>query len=788
MAHTSLASDLLYRTSGLKKLSVSSTKHLSPLDEIVGQARAKQAVEFAMSIQDKGYNIYAVGQNGLGKRTMIMRYLEHHWLPENEIYDWCYVSNFQDSRQPLVLKLPAGMGKKLKKDIETLMVNLCKAMPVAFDSEMYHSRSDVIENLFKEQQEEALQALGAEAESHHLRLSVTTAGDYQFMAMNGEKPHSEESFDALSDKKKAKFDKAISKLKKSLRLFIRDISTWESDYIEKQLKLDNDVASGVIKNKMAALKQNYRDIPEVKNHLECLQADILEHIDIFLEEDEDQTALAFASLDKKLPRRYQINVLVNQGDKHPIVVEDSPTYHNIFGYVENTTFKGTVFTDFSMIRPGSIHKANGGVLLIDAAKLLERPYVWDGLKRALSAQTINVSSLEREVSLSGSISLEPESIPLNLKIILFGDYHTYSLLQQYDPDFNELFRITADFEDEIARNDDTELKYAEFVSSICHDNELLHCNKDAIARVIEHSSREAGDQNKLSLHASDIANLLREANFQAKSLQSTLIRASHVEKALASIELRVSRLRDQVMEGFTNNTTLIETKGKAIGQVNALSVISTQQFAFGTPNRITATTAFGEGGVLDIERSVHLGGNIHSKGVMILTAYLSSILGKTAKIPLTTHIAFEQSYSGVDGDSASMAEFCAIISSMSGAPLRQELAITGSMNQFGEAQPIGGVNEKIEGFFDVCTIKGPTSAQGVIIPRSNIHNLMLRKDIIHAVEKGKFHIYAIDHVSDALELLTGLPAGKLDSKHKFKTGTLYHKAYEKLNKLREKDK
>lgn len=788
MAHTSLTSDLLYRTSPLKKLSVTSTKHLSPLDEIVGQERAKQAVEFAMSIKDKGYNIYAVGQNGLGKRTMVMRYLNHHWNPNDEIYDWCYISNFAESRQPKVLRLPAGLGQTYRKDIENLMLHLCKTMPVAFDSEIYHSRSDAIEGVFKDQQESGLEQLGAEAEKHNLRLSVTTAGDYQFIAMNGDEPHTEETFDALSDKERAQFDKVITKLKTSLRKFVKEITDLEAEYIEKQLKLDTEIAAGVVKKKITALKKQYQDIAEVKEHLDALQEDILEHIDIFLEVDEDQTALAFASLDKKLPRRYQINVLVNQKETKPIIIEDSPTYHNIFGYVENTTFKGTVFTDFSMIRAGSIHKANGGVLLIDATKVLERPYVWDGLKRALSSQSINVSSLEREISLSGSISLEPESIPLNVKIILFGDYHTYNLLQQYDPDFNELFRITADFEDEMPRDDDSELKYAEFISSICHDNQLFHCDKSAIRRVIEHSSRQAGDQNKLSLHASDIANLLREANFQAKSQQSNLIRASHVEKALASIDLRVSRLRDQVMEGFTNNTTLIETKGRVIGQVNALSVISTHNFSFGSPNRITATTAYGDGGVLDIERSVELGGSIHSKGMMILTAYLSSLLGKTAKIPLTTHVAFEQSYSGVDGDSASMAEFCAIISSMSGVPLRQDLAITGSMNQFGEAQPIGGVNEKIEGFFDVCTIKGPKSSQGVIIPRSNIHHLMLRKDIIHAVEKGKFHIYAIDHVSDAIELFTGIEAGKLDSKGYFKSGTVYHKAHSKLSHLRKNER
>ncbi|MBE1275082.1 Lon protease family protein [Enterovibrio baiacu] len=786
MTQTSLTSDRLYRTSQLNKLDVSSTKHLEPLDEIVGQDRARQAVEFAMSIKEKGYNIYAVGQNGLGKRTMMMRYLKRHWEYSHPIFDWCYVANFQDSRCPTVLQVPAGRGITLKKDIEKLMGKLGKALPLAFDNEMYFTRADVLKGQLTEQQEGALQTLTNDAKAQSVSLSITTAGDYQFIALNGEEPHTEETFDALSDDEQAHFDKVIRELEIQLRGLVRKLTEWEEQYAEQQQKLDEEIAIEVVARLIKPLIDTYQDLSQVKKYLKGMQADILENLDIFLEESEDQAALAYAALDKKLPRRYQVNVLVAQEeDVPPVIVEDSPTYHNIFGYVENATYKGTVFTDFSLIRAGSIHRANGGVLLIDAVKVLERPYVWDGLKRALSSRKVSLSSLEREVTLSGTISLEPEPIPLDVKIVLFGDYKTYQLLQHYDAEFSELFRVTADFEDDMPRNDDSEMKYAKFISSICHDNSLLHCDQGAIGRIIEHSSRQSGDQDKLSLHSADIANLLRESNYQARVSNANIIRASHVEKALASRDMRVSRLRDHVMEGFTNGTTLLQTKGTSVGQINALSVLATQDYAFGAPNRITATTSFGDGGVLDIERSVKLGGNIHSKGVMILTAYLSSLLGKKAKIPLTTTLTFEQSYGGVDGDSASMAEFCTVISAISGIPLRQDLAITGSMNQFGETQPIGGVNEKIEGFFDACTIKGPKSTQGVIIPASNVHNLMLRKDVIHAVEKGQFHIYAISHVSEALELFTGMPAGKLDAKGKFKSGTVLHKAYECIAALRD---
>lgn len=789
MALQRLTRDNLYRTSSLNKLHATSTKHIKPLDEIVGQERARQAVEFAMSIREKGYNIYAIGQSGLGKRTMVMRYLKNHWKYDHPLFDCCYVANFQDARTPAVLSLPAGKGESLKKDIEKFVVKLSKSLKLAFDNEMYYSRAEVLTTRLNEQQEQALKKLTDEAKSHKISLTISSSGEYQFIALNGEEVHTEESFSKLSSKKQAHFEKIIRNLEVKLRNLSRKLTQWEEIYSEKQQKLDEEIALEVIEYLISPLFEQYQALPEVKKYLHAMQDDILDNLDIFLDENEEQTGLAYAALDKKLPRRYQVNVLVSQvPDTPPIVIEDNPTYHNIFGYVESATYKGTVFTDFSLIRPGSIHRANGGVLLIDAIKVLERPYVWDGLKRALSSQNVGVNSVEREMTLSGSPSVEPDPIPLDLKIILFGDEQTYALLQQFDPEFSELFRVTADFEDEMPRNDDTELNYAKFISSICHENQLYHCDKNAIARIIEHSSRQANDQNKLSLHSADTANLLRESHYQAKINNANMIRASHVEKALASRDMRVSRLRDHVLESFTNGTTLLHTDGKTVGQVNALSVLSTNDFSFGSPNRITASTSFGDEGVLDIERSVKLGGNIHSKGVMILSAYLSSILGKTSKIPLTTHLTFEQSYGGINGDSASMAEFCAVISAISEVPLRQDIAITGSMNQFGQSQPIGGVNEKIEGFFDVCTIKGPKSTQGVIIPQSNVHHLMLRKDVIHAIENETFHIYAIDHVNDAIELLSGMPAGCANKKGEFKSDTVLYKADKKINTLRLKVK
>ncbi|MGF1688611.1 AAA family ATPase [Photobacterium japonica] len=789
MTIQSLSGDKLYRTASLHGLpeDCKSTKNLTPLDEIVGQERAQQAVEFAMSIKEKGYNIYAIGRNGLGKRTMVLRYLNRH-DPNgngNTLYDWCYVANFEEPRKPKILKLPAGRGHAFRKDIEKLMTRLVKAFPLAFDNEMYYSRSEKLKNQLTQKQENALVTLTKEALERSVSLSVTPTGEYQLVALNGEEAHTEDTFAALPEKEQKALEDTINDLERQLRGIVRQLTELEEEFSDKIQKLNEEIANDVVSHFFKVLVLAYKDLPEVKAYLKAMQTDILDNLDIFLEESEEQVALAYAALDKKMPRRYQINLLVSQPDhKFPIVVEESPNYHSIFGYVENATFKGTVFTDFSLIRAGSLHRANGGVLLMDAVKVLERPYVWDGLKRALRARKLSVSSLEKEVTLSGTISLDPEPIPLNVKIILFGDYQTYQLLQHYDPEFSELFRVTADFEDEMVRTDEAEVQYAQFISSIVNDNGMLHCDRKAIARIIEYSSRQADDQNKLSLHSADIANLLRETNYMAKSSNATMIRANHVDQALQSQEKRVSRLRDHVMQTFVNGTTLIDTHGEVVGQINALSVISTSSHQFGAPNRITATTAYGNGEVFDIERSVDLGGRIHSKGVMILSAYLASLFGKTRRIPLTTHLTFEQSYGGVDGDSASMAELCAIVSAFSLVPLRQDVAITGSMNQFGEAQPIGGVNEKIEGFFDVCAIKGRTAQQGVIIPHSNVHNLMLRKDIVDSVEKGEFHIWAISHVSEAIEILTRQPAGILTAEGTYPFDSVLGQAQLKLNALR----
>ncbi|MGL6053816.1 MAG: AAA family ATPase, partial [Vibrio metschnikovii] len=480
MAIQNLSVEQLYHVATLDNLPCKSTKELAPIDEIVGQERAQKAVEFAMSIKEKGYNIYAIGRNGLGKRTMILRYLNRHQPENNALFDWCYVANFDDIRTPRVLKLPSGVGQKFRQDIEKLMTKLVNAIPLAFDNELYFSRADRLKNQLAQKQEQELAAITLRAKERDISLSITNQGEYQFVAMNGEEMHTEETFDALSKKEQEHFAQTIDELEVSLRNMVRQLTEWEEAYSEKIKKLNDDVTLDVISHFIKQLKIDYSKYPEIKSYLTELQKDIVENVEIFLDETGEQGELATAALDKKLPRRYKVNVLVCRASQEfPVVVEENPNYHSLFGYIETATYKGTVFTDFSLIRAGSLHKANGGVLLMDAVKVLEQPYVWDGLKRALRSRQLSFTSLEKEVTLTGTVSLDPEPIPLDVKIILFGDYRTYELLTHYDPEFSELFRVTADFEDEMKRTPESELHYARFISSIVHDNNMLHCDRKA---------------------------------------------------------------------------------------------------------------------------------------------------------------------------------------------------------------------------------------------------------------------------------------------------------------------
>ncbi|TBW59576.1 ATP-binding protein [Marinobacter halodurans] len=785
----SLPLNQLYRHCDTRNFSFKTTRQLEPLEEIVGQNRAQEAVRFALAMPHGGYNVYAVGRNGLGKRTMMLRYLEHHANREYQSHDWCYVANFDDPRSPRVLRLPAGEGQELKQDMDRLMLRLTKLIPQTFEGDSFLERAEKLKNDFGNLQEQELDKVARQAKRKKVSLSVSTPGGYRLIAMNGDEPHTQESFAALTEVQRQAFEDAINKLEKKLRAALRKVADLEQEYADKQQALNEETLESITGHQLDELVAKYKALPEIVDYLESVRKDLADNLDIFLEDSEEQAAMAYASLDRKMPRRYQINLMVHHKErKVPVIVEDNPTYHSLFGYVENVTFKGTVFTDFSLIRPGSLHKANGGYLLMDAIKVLEQPFVWDGLKRALRSKSLQINSLERELTLSGTISLEPEAIPLNVKIVLFGDRETWMLLQEYDPEFSELFRIAADFENEMHRTPESEQQYTKFIASVVVDKKLLHCDRKAVARVIEYSSRIADHQERLSLHAADIANLLRESDFWARDAGARMIQATHVEQALASARYRSSRIRDQYFDSIRDGTTLVSTEGHRVGQVNALSVLSAGGFEFGMPNRITATCYYGDGDIIDIERDVKLGGNLHSKGVMILTSWLASRFAVTDPMSLSASLTFEQNYGEVDGDSASVAELCALVSALSGIPIRQDLAITGSLNQFGEVQPIGGANEKIEGFFETCRIKGLSGSQGVILPATNVQNLMLDSDILQAVRQGKFAVYAVETAEEAIALLLGKTAGKANAKGRYPANTVFGAIQKRLDTMREHER
>lgn len=780
-----LAPSRLYKACVLKDLNFTSTLSLEPLNEIVGQDRAREAVRFALAMPHGGYNLYAVGRNGLGKRTMMLRYLKAHTESNRQVSDWCYVANYQEPRNPRVLQLPPGLAATLKQDMDHLAGRLVKVIPQAFDNDTYEERAATLKQDYGRRQEKALDKVAAAAKAESIDLSMSTPGGYRLTAMEEGKAHTADSFEALPESQREAFETAIERLEKQLRKTLRRIADWEQTHAEKQQQLSEETVSGVTAHLIQAMAEQYRAHPAVVEHLQAMEKDIVENLDIFLEDNEDQAAFAYASLDRKIPRRYQVNVLVSREDASvPVVVEDNPTYHNLFGYVENVTYKGTVFTDFSLIRPGSLHRANGGYLMMDADKVLEQHYLWDALKRAMRGRDIRINSLERELTLSGTISLEPGPIPLDVKIILFGDRQTWLLLQEYDPEFAELFRVTADFENEMDRTPQSQQLYAKFIASLCQEKQLLPCERKAVARVIEFSARLAEHQDRLSLHAADINNLLRESDYWARESQSKRIEAEHINRALSSAEYRSSRIRDELYRGFSDGSLLLSVQGLAPGQVNGLSVLATGGFEFGLPNRISATCQYGDGEVVHIERDVKLSGSIHSKGVMILSAWLASRFAQRSLIPVTTTLTFEQSYAEIDGDSASLAELCALISALSDRPARQDLAVTGSVNQFGQVQPVGGINEKVEGFFDACQRLGACDTQGVILPASNVQNLMLDQRVVDAAKAGKLHLYPVSTVEEAVTLLLGMPAGEMNGKGQYPASTVYRLVTDYLEELR----
>jgi lon-related putative ATP-dependent protease len=769
------------------------TEELEELSHIIGQERAVAAVRFGIGIQRKGYNLFALGPSGTGKRTTITHFLESRAAKSPVPWDWCYVENFEDSHKPKALRLPPGQGIELRKDMEQLLEELGRAIPAAFESEDYQTRRQESQEEFQEKQEAALNQIQKRAEERGIALIRTPVG-LAFAPVEEGEVVSPDEFKKLPEEKQEQFKQDIAELQEDLQETMRQARQWERQAMAKVKELDRNVAMFAAGHRLEELQDKYADLEHVVAYLEAVKDDVVDNVDDFRRTGDDERdsilGIPLQRVREAKFRRYQVNVLADHSESQgaPVIYEEHPTYNNLIGRIEHLAQMGALVTDFNLIKPGALHRANGGYLLVDARELLMQPYAWEGLKRVLRSQEVRIESLSQALSLVSTVSLEPEPIPLEVKVVLIGERLLYYLLDHYDPDFGELVKVEADFNAEMPRSPENDQLYARLIATMAHRDELRPLDRGAVARILERSSRLSQDSRKLSTHLLSVADLLHEADHWAGQSGNGVVTVKDVQKAIDQQIERADRLRERVLERIERGTILLDTEGERIGQVNGLSVIALGNFAFGRPSRITARTRLGKGSVLDIEREVDLGGPIHSKGVLILSGYLGSRYAPEYPLSLSASLVFEQSYGGVEGDSASLAELCALLSALAGAPIRQSLAVTGSVNQHGDVQPIGGVNEKIEGFFDACKAKGLTGDQGVLIPAANTEQLMVRQDVVEAAERGEFSVYPVANVDEAIELLTGLPAGRRDEQGAFPEGSINERVESRLIELAERQR
>lgn len=758
------------------------TEQLEDLSEFVGQTRALDAVRFGITIRREGYNLYVLGPPGVGKRTIVQSFLEKKSADEPTPDDWCYVNNFDDPHQPRALQLPAGRGPKLVQDLEILFEDLHTSIPAALEMEEHRNRLQEVEAEVKERQSQAFQSLAEKSAERGIQLIRTPAGFALAPMCEGE-VLTPEQYEKLSAEQRDDIQAAVDELQTELRALVEKIPQWRNEIRRKTKELNQQATRLVVGQALAQVRKWYTDLPEVLKFFDALEASVIQRADEFRKQDEESAGpLDLTAKRRNLADAYSANLIVEHGQTRgaPVVYLEHPSYVNLMGRVEHETQMGTLVTDFTLIKSGALHRANGGYLVIEAVRLLQQPFAWEALKRALYSQHIKIESLGENLGLISTVSLEPEPIPLDVKVVLLGDRMLYYLLYQYDRDFGELFKVAADFEEQMERSPENCRLYARLIATLVRREKHRHFDRTAVARVLEHSARVASDSERLTTHMRTVADLLREADYWAEQEGCDQVSVRHVQQTIGKQVYRAERLRHHVQEEIQRGTLLIDTSGQQVGQVNGLSVIDLGNFAFGRPARITATARLGKGEVVDIEREVELGGAIHSKGVLILSSFLASRYAQRHPLSVSASLVFEQSYGMVEGDSASVAELCGLLSALADVPIKQSLAVTGSVNQHGQVQPIGGVNEKIEGFFDVCRVRGLTGDQGVLIPASNVKHLMLREDVVAAAADGKFHVWPIETVDQALTLLTGLPAGEPDAEGRFPAGTLNQRVADRL--------
>ncbi|HSH58015.1 MAG TPA: ATP-binding protein [Halomonas sp.] len=739
------------------------SSELESLDLLTGHKRAREALAFGTAMRSDGFNLFVLGQPGHGKHSLVERYLSECSSHEASPQDWCYVYNFEDPTQPLYLELPAGLGRQLRRDIEALVDELRSVIPAVFERDEYQNRLQEMKQAMGERQRDAIEQVRREAREQGVLL-LSTPNGFTFAPADGDSDTMipPEEYEKLPREERERLERSVEILQRKLTKTIRRMPKLAKELREQIRQLNEEMLQTAIGSPLAELEERYQQEPGVTAHLTAIREAILQHAEAFVADEPEIPPEAIFS-------RCYINLLVDNADTEgaPVIYQDLPGHQHLVGRIEHHVHNGTLLTDFSLIRAGALHRANGGYLVLDIRGLLTQPGAWETLKRVLHAGEIRTESLEQAYGMMSTVSLEPQPIPLDVKIVLLGERLLYYLLCEHDPAFLELFKVQVDLEDELERNAESLALYARMIATLAREAELAPLDRSGVAATIERAGRLADDQQRLTARHRDLHDLLLEAGHWANVAGSEVITREHVERAVAQQLWRAGRVRERSHEQINRGTLMIATEGRVVGQVNGLSVLAVGDFAFGQPTRITATARPGRGQVADIEREARLGGRIHTKAVMILSRYLAGRYARESTLSLSASLAFEQSYGGIEGDSASVAEVCALVSAIVRVGLDQSFAVTGSINQHGEVQAVGGVNEKIEGFFDVCRARGELAGQAVILPASNVEHLMLKREVREAIEAGEFRVYAVRHVDEALELLTGEAPGEADEEGNF---------------------
>ena len=803
-----LPTSALYTACNPDGFSFETTADIDPVEDVIGQDRAVEAVRFAIGMKHHGFNLFAMGPEGTGKYSLIRRFLELRAEREPVPDDWCYVNDFEEPHRPRAVRLPPGRGVPFRDAMNRLVEELRAALPAAFETETYRARRQSINDSLKKRQEEAFSSLHEVAAEQGITVVRTDAGLALAPVKDGE-VLSPQDFKNLPEDEQARLKESMDSLQKQLEERLAEVPKWEAEHRQRVRELNREVTGCAVDHLIDAVRKDWGDFPQVQAHLGAVRNDVVEKVGDFLPQEPssgDAQASASAAAEVDPFRRYHVNVLVDNtcapGDEDaegvsqngsacvdgeligaPVVYEDHPTQPNLLGRIEHISAYGTLVTDFNLIKPGALHRANGGYLILDARKVLTQPYAWETLKRALRSRRVRIETPNQAAGLVSTVTLEPEPIPLDVKVVLLGEPSLYHLLTDSDPEAAELFKVVADFDNRMDRNDVSAGQYAKLIATLAGREDLRPLDRGAMARVVEYGARLADDAEKLTTHMGSIVDLVREADFWAREEGTEVVCAAQVQKAIDAKAHRAGRVRDRIQEEIRRGTLVVETEGERVGQINGLAVLQMHDFAFGRPSRISCRVRLGKGQVVDIEREVALGGPLHSKGVLILSSYLSSRYSKDRPLSLAASLVFEQSYSGVDGDSASSAELYTLLSALAEIPIRQGFAVTGSVDQHGRVQAIGGVNEKIEGFFDVCQVRGLTGEQGVLIPATNVKHLMLRADIVEAASKGDFRIFAVDTIDQGIEILTGVPAGEPGGDGEYPIGSVNRAVVNGLDRL-----